>query len=780
MPITDNTIDMETFAGEDILIEHGKAREVRSGSGGSHDSLPGNGSGSSLFGGSSFGSATFGSPPTNNAFAASQTNFRRQLPHPETDFPENTLQSHYQDQMTKLRSSTNQATPIPEHITQVVPPEHHPHQTQAGPGGGSSGNQTENHSSSYEHSSDDCSLGGGRTRSPSLINNLCQEFASAATISPGGYGGGGGVLATEGARLLELTNRTGYPIIQRNGQRIYGPPPGWGQREFPSKGTEVFVGRVPRDIFEPDLVPVFERVGQIYELRLMMDFSGSNRGFFFVRYTCREAAKRACKELDNHEIRPHKRLGVLMSLDNNKLWLSGIPEKATSEDIKAEIDALTEGVCRVILYPSPSDRSRPRKYAFVEYKNHRAAALARRRLVPTKIVIKGHEIEKVDWAEPQNEVDEEVMSKVKVLFVRNLSDRTSEEELIALFNQWSGHRGQVERVKKNKDYAFVHFYNRASAEMAKTYSDKQMIDGETIEVEWGKPVDKTIYNTRKALTKLLSQPAPPPAPAYRMCGGGGMGGGGGPGPFGVGGLFPQSAGGPAYFNSHDIGQSMRGAPGTLPPRNLIKKLTGGVSPGVNGGVSGLPPHHFDGCRMSTHAGNGCGGYGDYHSVYRDSGDNFEPAVISKALNELKHSMPLHHHSTPTNGILGSFPGLTHHSHQHGPPQGSPPIQADHLPIYSHHPFQGWNLPTPHQLPGGYPAAAAGLNGQTLALNHWQAAWMALNGGNEAFFHQMNPSMQMNPPTVAVQDAAQSPPGGRLPTNSSFIFPTEEGVVAAAD
>ena len=80
---------------------------------------------------------------------------------------------------------------------------------------------------------------------------------------------------------------------------------------------------------------------------------------------------------------------------------------------QTEIEALTEGVCKVILYPSPNDRTRPRKYAFVEYENHRAAALARRRLVPTKIIINGHEIEKVDWAEPQNEVDEEIMSTVR-------------------------------------------------------------------------------------------------------------------------------------------------------------------------------------------------------------------------------------------------------------------------------------------------------------------------------------------------------------------------------
>ena len=95
---------------------------------------------------------------------------------------------------------------------------------------------------------------------------MCKEF-DRANIGGGGGGGGPGnghhlrsFGNTDGNRLLELSNATGYNIVQRNGQRIYGPPPGWGNREQPSKGCEVFVGRVPRDIFEPELVPVFERV----------------------------------------------------------------------------------------------------------------------------------------------------------------------------------------------------------------------------------------------------------------------------------------------------------------------------------------------------------------------------------------------------------------------------------------------------------------------------------------------------------------------------------------
>ena len=66
----------------------------------------------------------------------------------------------------------------------------------------------------------------------------------------------------------------------------------------------------------------------------MMDFSGSNRGYLFVRYTNREEAKTAVRQLNNFEIRPGKHLGVIQSVDNRKLWISGIPKNRTAEEIK--------------------------------------------------------------------------------------------------------------------------------------------------------------------------------------------------------------------------------------------------------------------------------------------------------------------------------------------------------------------------------------------------------------------------------------------------------------
>lgn len=41
-------------------------------------------------------------------------------------------------------------------------------------------------------------------------------------------------------------------------------------------------------MYEDELVFVFERVGKIYEFRLMMEFSGENRGYVFVMYIIKE------------------------------------------------------------------------------------------------------------------------------------------------------------------------------------------------------------------------------------------------------------------------------------------------------------------------------------------------------------------------------------------------------------------------------------------------------------------------------------------------------------
>ncbi|KAK3505721.1 hypothetical protein QTP70_004485, partial [Hemibagrus guttatus] len=146
-------------------------------------------------------------------------------------------------------------------------------------------------------------------------------------------------------------------------KRWRGPPP--------PPGCKVFVGRIPRDIYEDKLVPLFERAGHIYEFRLMMGYNSEHRGYGFIKYTTRKEATQAIVFLDNYEISSGRFITVQKSLDRCHLFISSIPEEMKKEEIQEEIMDVTDGVVDVIVYPNVIDRSKNRGYAYVEYESHR-------------------------------------------------------------------------------------------------------------------------------------------------------------------------------------------------------------------------------------------------------------------------------------------------------------------------------------------------------------------------------------------------------------------------
>ena len=130
----------------------------------------------------------------------------------------------------------------------------------------------------------------------------------------------------------------------------------------------------------------------------------------------------------------------------------------------------------------------------MDYDNHRSASKARRKLIPDRVLLWGKEIA-VDWAQPESEVEDEIMSKVSfcqalmcrlfnpifsycafqvtVLYVRNLSMTTTEQELRNVFNAYSD--GQVTKLKMMRDFAFVHFNTRQDAEIAMFAANRKML-----------------------------------------------------------------------------------------------------------------------------------------------------------------------------------------------------------------------------------------------------------------------------------------------------------------
>lgn len=284
-------------------------------------------------------------------------------------------------------------------------------------------------------------------------------------------------------KIKAILERTGYTLDVTTGQRKYGgPPPNW-EGGTPGNGCEVFCGKIPKDMFEDELIPLFEKCGKIWDLRLMMDpMTGTNRGYAFVTFTSRDAASNAVRDLNDYEIRKGKKIGVTISFNNHRLFVGNIPKNRDRDELLEEFAKYAPGLMEVIIYSSPDDKKKNRGFCFLEYESHKAASLAKRRLGTGRIKVWGCDII-VDWADPQEEPDEQTMSKVKVLYVRNLTQDTSEEKLKESFEQF----GKVERVKKIKDYAFIHFEDRDHAVNAMKELDGKDLGGSNLEVSLAKP-----------------------------------------------------------------------------------------------------------------------------------------------------------------------------------------------------------------------------------------------------------------------------------------------------
>ena len=89
--------------------------------------------------------------------------------------------------------------------------------------------------------------------------------------------------------------------------------------------------------------------------------------------------------------------------------------------------------------------------------------------------------------------------------MRNLMLSTTEEHIHAAFS----HFAPVEKVKKIRDYAFVHFMSRDDAERALEAMNESELDGSEIAVSWAKPVDREQHRMTRVINKQMTSPFTP-------------------------------------------------------------------------------------------------------------------------------------------------------------------------------------------------------------------------------------------------------------------------------
>lgn len=285
-----------------------------------------------------------------------------------------------------------------------------------------------------------------------------------------------------------------YPVTQINGCRQYGPPRSW-TGSIPGFGCEIYVKRIPPEFTEADLVPVFERFGKLYEMRLMMDYSNQNRRYCFVRYTNEEDAKVAIEVLNHHFVRDNQTLEAQRSFEKCRLFVGNLPKDLDRKTIEIAFRSLFPEMTRFVMHNRIADGEMNRGFAFMDFPDHAAALRAKKQTTPGCMRMWDREI-KIVWANPQRSLDHSGVDEVKMLFVRNIDLKVNTSELYSLFVRLVP-RQDIIKITRVREFAFVEFAKREQAEMVMHAIQGYVLTKHPLDIEWAMPPLRNSFHNMK-------------------------------------------------------------------------------------------------------------------------------------------------------------------------------------------------------------------------------------------------------------------------------------------
>lgn len=228
------------------------------------------------------------------------------------------------------------------------------------------------------------------------------------------------------------------------------------------KELEVFVGGLDRDTNEVDLRDVFSQVGEITEVRLLMNpMTNKNKGFAFIRFATVEQARRALNELKRPMING-KQCGVAPSQDSDTLFVGNICKTWSKDMLKEKlvrygIDKFEE----LTLVEDVKNEGMNRGFAFLDFPSRADALEACRRLQKRDVIFGTDRTARVAFADTFIEPDDEIMAQVRTVFVDGLPPSWEEDIIKDHLKQF----GKIEKVElarnmpaaKRDDFGFITF-----------------------------------------------------------------------------------------------------------------------------------------------------------------------------------------------------------------------------------------------------------------------------------------------------------------------------------
>ncbi|CAN4099489.1 unnamed protein product [Withania somnifera] len=250
------------------------------------------------------------------------------------------------------------------------------------------------------------------------------------------------------------------------------------------KEFEIFVGGLDKDATEEDLRKVFSKVGEIIEVRLLMNSqTKKNKGFAFLRFATVEQAKRACTELKNPVVNG-KKCGVSPSQDNDTLFLGNICKTWTKKALKEKLKHYgVDNIEDLTLVEDTNNEGMNRGFAFLEFSSRSDAMDAFKRLQKRDVMFGVDRPAKVSFEDSFIDPGDEIMSQVKTVFIDGLSVSWNEDHVRELLKEY----GKIRKVElarnrpsaKRKDFGFVTFdTHEAAVTCAKSINNEELGEGD--------------------------------------------------------------------------------------------------------------------------------------------------------------------------------------------------------------------------------------------------------------------------------------------------------------
>lgn len=178
--------------------------------------------------------------------------------------------------------------------------------------------------------------------------------------------------------------------------RKFGPPKNWQGPEPPTT-AELFIKDIPRQNFEHEIIPHFERFGMIYEFRLMMEYNYVNRGYAYLKYVNEEDAICAMDVMKYYLIENGQTLDVQRSYNKCRLFVGNIPRDKGYDEVYNTFQQIFPKMVKFIFHCYGNIN---RGFAFADFPDHTSALEAKIKCSPGYLYCWGHEI-KVVWANPE-------------------------------------------------------------------------------------------------------------------------------------------------------------------------------------------------------------------------------------------------------------------------------------------------------------------------------------------------------------------------------------------